>query len=492
MRTAVFTYPQLPNHQTIPPVDEIQLACRQLLDPAPEANLAPSFLASVTEKIGWKAVVVQPQTTDVKQVVKDILKHSPDIVGFSSLSMHVPGVKLLSEKIKSKNPEIVTIVGGYHATFRPIDFVEMQSIDFVFKGTNLEKFQEFLKEFEQKNILRKNKIINPGWQSIDRLNLDLIISPLPYDERIFSKKWQSQNFGIYPDGGYASIKESSGCPMKCAFCEVQNYYGSKVVVKSTQLVMEEVKKFWDNGIKTIFFEGENFYGLWAKKLLQELERELEHSDIKMKFAAETMALAITPEFVEQLSNGGIIKIAIGVESPDYADREYLNKPGAKSKLDFFKSFKLLEKQGILGWGFRMTGLPTYSLNDLKRNEEFAKNYPFHEMRLTCFTPMPGTPIWKNWNYKKMPIEINEINDWSKFDTTRLVFKHPNLTEIDIWKSIWNEYNNFVSGNAYQKNKEILIGKSKKENQEWMEKGFEKYKNGVMKRLDFLDKKLSLS
>ncbi|MBI2548142.1 radical SAM protein [Candidatus Woesearchaeota archaeon] len=480
LETIVVTYPQLPNHQTIPEVDEIQLTFRQLLDPAPEASLGPSFVADIARRAGWNGVVVQPQTTDIVDVVDDILQHNPTIVGFSALSLHVPGVRVLSEEIKSRNPSVTTVVGGYHATFRPSDFCEMESVDFVFRGTNLGRFQDFLKQYSPHGNKRdpQKKIINPNWTKNDRLDLDAISSRMPYDGRIFSDKWQSQNFGVYPPGYYGSIKESAGCPMECVFCEVPSYYGSKVLVKSADSVLEEIRQLYENGVKTIFFEGENFFGQWAERLV----RELGDLDIGIHFAAETMAAALTPRFVEKLAKGRFVKIAVGVESPAGEDRVYLRKPGAQKHLDFYEPFRLLREHGILGWGFRMTGLPNYTLQDLKRNEGLSGEQPYDELRLTCFTPMPGTQVWEVWAHEERRLSP----DWGLFDTTRLVYDHPHLTEKQIWESVMREYYNFITSPTYQIRRDQLIEKRSE-----LEEGFRRYNKGVIERLEFLATKLGV-
>lgn len=478
--TIVVTYPQLPNHQTIPEVDEIQLTFRQLLDPAPEASLGPSFVADIARRAGWNGVVVQPQTTDIDDVVGDILQHNPTIVGFSALSLHVPGVRALSEEIKSRNPNITTVVGGYHATFRPRDFCEMESIDFVFRGTNLVRFQDFLRRYNPRDNDRnpQKKIINLHWTKDDRLDLDVISSRIPYDMRIVSDRWQSQNFGIYPHGYYGSIKESAGCPMECVFCEVPNYYGSTVMVKSLDSVLEEIKRLHEEGVTTIFFEGENFFGQWAEKLV----RELGNLDRDIHFAAETMAVALTPSFVEKLANGRFVKIAVGVESPADGDRCYLNKPGAKKHLDFYEPFRLLREHGILGWGFRMTGLPNYTLQELKRNEGLSGEQPYDELRLTCFTPMPGTQVWEAWNHEERSLS----QEWGLFDTTRLVYDHPHLTEKQIWESVMREYYNFITSPTYHIRRDRLIEKRPE-----LGEGFRRYNNGMIERLEFLATRLGV-
>jgi len=49
-------------------------------------------------------------------------EYRPDVVGITSYTVHVNTVKKLFQQIKTLNPDIVTAVGGHHATIMPMDF----------------------------------------------------------------------------------------------------------------------------------------------------------------------------------------------------------------------------------------------------------------------------------------------------------------------------------------------------------------------------------
>src|SRR3989338_5353792 len=417
--TFVAIYPSLPNQQTLAPVDEVQLVWRQLLEHAVDEYDGTSFVADAAQQTGWNGIVFQPQTTDLGVVVDEILLHNPTLIGISALSFHVPSVYILAEAIKNRKSDVKIIVGGYHATFMPEDFTTLESVDFVYRGAELESFKRFLRDYEKECKTRTsgnpaNKIVNPLWTRADRLDLDTVSSQRPSDRKILLSEYQAQDFGIWPKGGFAYLKESSGCPMQCSFCEVPRYLGSEVKIRSIHLVLDEIQSLYQKGIRTIFFEGENFYGKWAIDLVKALEK----LEIDMHFGAEIMAAALTPEYIVQLAAGKFVKVAIGIESPVGSDRAYLNKPGAV-KVDFDQAFRTLREHGILGFGFRMTGLPSYTNNELWRNEMLVRHAPYDELRLTIFTPMPGTQLGDTWDHTTMPVS----SDWGLFDSTRLVYKH---------------------------------------------------------------------
>jgi len=58
-----------------------------------------------------------------KNLPDAIERFNPQIVGITSYSVHVNPVNKLFEQIKTLNPNILTVVGGHHASIVPEDFL---------------------------------------------------------------------------------------------------------------------------------------------------------------------------------------------------------------------------------------------------------------------------------------------------------------------------------------------------------------------------------
>src|SRR4030066_366154 len=83
---------------------------------------------------------------DLQGVLRDF---SPDIVGITSYTVHVNTVKSLFEGIKRWNPEVLTVVGGHHATMVPEDFLS-PFIDLIVVGEGVFVFKEIITRFERR------------------------------------------------------------------------------------------------------------------------------------------------------------------------------------------------------------------------------------------------------------------------------------------------------------------------------------------------------
>ena len=72
----------------------------------------------------------------------------PDVVGITSYTVHVNTVKRLFEQIKGWNPQVLTVVGGHHATVVPKDFFS-PFIDLIVTGEGVFAFKEIIVRFER-------------------------------------------------------------------------------------------------------------------------------------------------------------------------------------------------------------------------------------------------------------------------------------------------------------------------------------------------------
>ena len=73
-------------------------------------------------------------------LVDVIQSFDPQIVGITSYSVHVNPVKDLFDQIKTLKPDILTVVGGHHATIVPEDFLS-PSIDLIVMGEGVFAFK---------------------------------------------------------------------------------------------------------------------------------------------------------------------------------------------------------------------------------------------------------------------------------------------------------------------------------------------------------------
>jgi radical SAM superfamily enzyme YgiQ (UPF0313 family) len=148
-----------------------------------------------------------------------IERFNPHIVGITSYSVHVNPVKKLFEQIKTLKPDILTVVGGHHATIMPEDFLS-PSIDLIVMGEGVFAFKEIVARFGKGEgfynvsgvAFRKNGELVKT-ESLKVVDLDT----LPIPDRSITAKYRRLYYSEWMKP-LASIRTSKGCPFRCNFC----------------------------------------------------------------------------------------------------------------------------------------------------------------------------------------------------------------------------------------------------------------------------------
>src|SRR5512141_2798736 len=81
--------------------------------------LALEYLAAGVPRSHDVRILDMRLDPDLDSLLRD---YQPDVVGITSYTVHVNTAKRLFQQIKAFNADIVTIVGGHHATVMPEDF----------------------------------------------------------------------------------------------------------------------------------------------------------------------------------------------------------------------------------------------------------------------------------------------------------------------------------------------------------------------------------
>jgi radical SAM superfamily enzyme YgiQ (UPF0313 family) len=89
--------------------------------------------------------------SDMPELREEISNFSPDVVGVSCwATTYLEAIKILST-VKSVNENIITAMGGVHATTYPDRTMEHKEIDFLFRGEADLSFPVFLDELAKEH-----------------------------------------------------------------------------------------------------------------------------------------------------------------------------------------------------------------------------------------------------------------------------------------------------------------------------------------------------
>lgn len=160
-----------------------------------------------------------------EEIVKQVNRFSPDVIGISFMTPHAKDAKVISRLLKKRGK--VIIAGGPHATALPEDNLSESAIDFVVRGEGETTFIELCKAIGEARHIDSI----PGIVCRDgsgRINFtperplikDLDLLPrIPWD--LLPVERYIKDFMANPSFGFKGmpIMASRGCPYNCIFCQ---------------------------------------------------------------------------------------------------------------------------------------------------------------------------------------------------------------------------------------------------------------------------------
>jgi len=89
------------------------------------------YIAAVLEKAGHKVNVEFATKGNMQRLLE---KASPEVVGFSVMTLEYPYTKELIKTVRLESPETHIVLGGYHPTFCAEEVLKETETDFVIRG----------------------------------------------------------------------------------------------------------------------------------------------------------------------------------------------------------------------------------------------------------------------------------------------------------------------------------------------------------------------
>jgi len=378
----------------------------------PPLNL--TFLASYLLKYGKHQYNIKLVDINFSSnSIDEIIKFSPDIIGFTSLSPYMLDIYDLCKKLKDKRKDILAICGGVHATINPAEVLE-NGFDVAVVGEGEKTFQELVDVYIEKSENFNCEIFN----SIDGLafrnnkgefiktrerdlivDLDLIPHPArfllnnsAYHKRYYITRGMS-TYGIH------TLHGSRGCPFQCIFCCVNFTVQSKVRLHSPEYIADEVDILVQkHKAKWIFFTDDTFFidKYHTEKLCKLLIKKGLHKKVKWEVQIRSNLIKENDfKLLELMKEAGCSQIDFGFES---ANQRVLTliKGGGITVQDHKRAIDLTKKAGLGVMGTFILATPSETHQEMMDTVKFIKNNfdNIDRFQVGCMIPYPGTRVYE--------------------------------------------------------------------------------------------------
>jgi radical SAM superfamily enzyme YgiQ (UPF0313 family) len=329
---------------------------------------------------------------------RELQSNSYDIVGISSIIVNVGKVREMCRMVRHLSPASVIVVGGHVAATPGLE--GMIDADHIVRGEGISWMRRYLGEDERAPIRHPD-----------------IVSGL-----------ETRIMGIrLPDGKgstAATIIPSVGCPMGCNFCTTSAFFGGKGKFINFYETGDQVFDVMCQaesslGVQTFFVMDENFL-LHRQRAMQLLQR-MKRAGKAWGMAVFASANAIRQYRIEELVELGVSWIWMGLESQHSS---YAKLKGT----DSHRLTRELREHGIRVQGSTIIGLEHHTPDNIRDEIEYAVGHStdFHQFML--YTPVPGTPLYRQIADEGRlleEIDLADIHGQDKFN-----FRHPAISRDD--------------------------------------------------------------
>ncbi len=341
---------------------------------------------------------------DADKYLEDAINDfKPDAFGFScSFTPDVYRTIELAKRVKNNYGARFVFVGGHHVSVYPVDF-SAKEIDAVVIGEGEQTVVELIRAFSSNTPLSSIKgiIYNEGGNQIKTPARDLIkkIDELPFFARNLTDEYRKKYYlGIRTS--LACLETARGCPFKCDFCSVWNFYRGSYRSKSPERVIAELKEIKDD---YIFVTDDNFFSdvRRVKKLGELIRKERIHKLYTIQARSDTIVKH--PELISQWKKLGLSNIFIGFESVDDEKLSSINKSNSSSNNE--EAYYIAKKHGVAVTASFMVS-PEFTKLDFKKLIDFVKRLKISVPAFSVLTPLPGTKLFNDLKEKMTTFDYN--------------------------------------------------------------------------------------
>lgn len=378
--------------------------------------LGLAYMAGYMREKGHSVEIVDASFLRLDEIaLQQVLRHKKaDIVGITSMTHEIPRARRIAHYMKSIYPQVPIVLGGPHATARPVETLqEIPDLDFAISGEGerplellCERLDSGRKDFEDIRGLAFRNKAEIAFAVPQSQYVDISSVPQPAVDLYYSKGWFKDN----PRSEYR-IFASRGCPFKCAYC--MRVLGSKVRWRNPEDVIEE----WEQavryyGAKVVFFHDEIF--LYDNPQTHRILDGIVPTGIQREavFNAMTHVRLVNDEVLEKARRANCYKICIGVESGNNDILKRVHRNYTIEEAD--AAVQQIKRNNIRPFAFFILGHPGETHKTIRNTISAAIRINPFEIGMGVMVPYPGTEIYDLAKSNQGGYKLLKT-DWDAFD-----------------------------------------------------------------------------
>jgi len=359
-----------------------------------------AYIAAYLRERGIDVDILDATALEVSYegVVEYVSYHNFDFVGVTSIAAtHQSALRHLRE-IKEAHPDIVTIIGGPHATALDKELVREQGfVDYLVRGEGEITAYELVdtvwkggdvSEVKGVTYRKDGEVVSTPPRPVIK-DLDILPYPaldlMPLHEYYFEMR------------GLATKKDlilpfcaGRGCYSDCGFCASKMMWGGPRL-RSVDKVIEELVWMRDKYDMKVLFSYDDILSSNRKWLIEFCRKFVDAGLNDIRWSCDARADTLSDEMLTWLKKANCAYVLLGLEFGTQRLLDFSNKKLNLSKVK--EAVKMIRRHGINSCGSFIIGYPTETREEILQTGKFGRSLNLDAVLTNLAVPYPGTQMY---------------------------------------------------------------------------------------------------
>jgi len=385
------------------------------------ASLAAQLLRSDSDA-AIEIIDAKFERLSYAEVTDRVRRFSPDVVGLTAFTNEIIPASRVAQAVKTLSADIVTVIGGVHATVLPQRTLEeFPAFDCAVVGEGELTFVEMLAALARRESV--SGIPGVRLRGDDKIAVPERVRTVDLDD------FPNPAWHLLPPSERYLLMTQRGCAYSCTFCANPN--GRTVRSRSVDSVMAELGEIIARGGEELYVCDELFT----------VDRERTHrlldamiaADIgsKLRWSAQTHVNTVDRELFLKMKAAGCFICGLGIET---GDPEIMKRMKKGSSMDRVITARNAAREvGLPIEGLMIIGHPYETWESAKRTIDFAVELNPDRPIVGVMVPYPGTEVAAmaargEGGYRLLS---TDWNDYSKQIGHALEFENLSRRQLEI-------------------------------------------------------------
>jgi anaerobic magnesium-protoporphyrin IX monomethyl ester cyclase len=409
----------------------------------PPLNLM--YLGAALESASFTVKIIDDdlKRMGAEGVARIVERINPLIVGITATTATIKTSLEYVRAIKNRLPEVLTVIGGPHPTFLPVDTLkDCRDLDVVVMGEGEATIVDLAEACERGGCL--DGVAGITYRTGDRIKTtgpralieDLDSIPFPARHLVPFRDYETSS----QDAG--GMITSRGCVYPCRYCSSSLIMGKKFRFRSPENVVDEVEELVEvYGLHDIAFLDDTF--MLHRPRARKISEEIQRRNLDVSFVTSSRVDMVQESLLRDLKAAGMSTIYYGVESGCQRVLDMMKKGITVKQAE--DAVRVTKKLGVDVITSFILGYPGEKPAEMDRTIDFSIKLDPDYSQYSILTPFPGTPI-----YAELKSQGLIEDDWENYTVIKPVIKYEKLglSRELIQKKLVKAYLKFYSRPRY--------------------------------------------